>query len=196
MRLYDKLPDSVTVNGKRIKLNLEFRNVLRMIDILNNNNLMIEAREYLAVKCICRHPQKRMIREIIKEVRKLILPEQEFQEEHQRIMDFEQDSEMIIAAFRQVYGINLLKDRLHWFEFSALLSNLPSGNRFSEVLGIRARPMPPATEYNTEERMWLAKAKLQYAIRYSEEEAQEMFRRSLSGLGSAFSAMSKGGDGT
>ena len=197
MRLYEKLPDSVTVNGKRIKLNLDFRNVLRMIDLLHNDNLMIEAREYLAVNCICRHPKKGMIREMLKEVRKLIFPEQEFQEEwHQRIMDFEQDSEMIIAAFRQVYGINLLKDRLQWFEFSALLSNLPSGNRFSEVLGIRARPMPPATDYNTEERMWLAKAKLQYAIRYSEEEEQEMFKKSLSGLGKAFSVMSKGGDGT
>lgn len=194
MRLYDRLPDSIVWNGKKIKLNLDFRNVLRMMNVLSDDNLMNEAREYLALKCICRHPREGML----KEVRKLLFPEQEAwqkEEYHQRIMDFDQDAEMIIAAFRQVYGINLLKESLHWFEFSALLSNLPSGNKFSEVLGIRARPMPPPTEYNTEERMWLAKAKLQYGIRYSEEEEKAMFKRSLSGLGKAFSSMSKGGDG-
>lgn len=124
MRLYDRLPDSIVWNGKKIKLNLDFRNVLRMMNVLSDDNLMNEAREYLALKCICRHPRAGML----KEVRKLLFPEQEAwqkEEYHQRIMDFDQDAEMIIAAFRQVYGINLMKDRLHWFEFSALLSNLP-----------------------------------------------------------------------
>ena len=186
MRLYDKLPDSVIVDGKKIRVNLEFRNVLRMLDVFADDDLMPEARDFLAMRCICKHPRKGMLNVI----KNLLFPKHP-EEWHPRITDFEQDAEMIIAAFRQVYGINLLKERLHWFEFSALLSNLPSGNKYSEVLGIRSRPIPPANNYNQEERQWLAKAKLQYAIKYTEAEEQEMYKRSLSNLGSGLSAMAR-----
>ena len=188
MRLYDKLPDSVVVNGKKIRLNLDFRNVLRMMDILSDDGLMPDARKYLALKCICKHPRDGMMQE----VRKLLFGDDPV-EWHERVTDFSQDAEMILAAFRQVYGINLLKDRLHWFEFSALISNLPTtGNKYSDVVSIRARPMPVANQYNTEERQWLAKAKLHYMLKYSEREQEEMFKRSLSSLASGFSSMAGG----
>lgn len=189
MKLYDSLPDSVIVNGKNVRVNLDFRNVLKMMDILSDESLTIEAKQYLAGKCVCRHPRPG----VVDAVKRLIMPEQPV-EWHQRITDFEQDAEMIIAAFRQVYNIDLLKDKLHWLEFSALLTNLPSGSKYTEVLNIRSKPMPAANQYNTDERQWLAKAKLQYAIRYTEAEEKEMYRQSLKGLGLGFSAMS-GGDG-
>lgn len=39
-----------------------------------------------------------------------------------RDMDYEQDAQEIYAAFRQVYGIDLMETELHWWQFSALLS--------------------------------------------------------------------------
>lgn len=38
-----------------------------------------------------------------------------------RDLDYEQDAQEIYAAFRQVYGIDLLETELHWWQFSALL---------------------------------------------------------------------------
>ena len=87
MKLYDKLPDSVTVNGRRIKLDLDFRNVLRMIDILAADDLMDDAREWLAMRCICRKPQKGMV----EEVRRLLFPLGN--KVHDRVMDYEQDAD-------------------------------------------------------------------------------------------------------
>jgi hypothetical protein len=113
MKLYEKLPDSVMVNGKRVRLNLEFRNVIRMIDIMSEDGLMQEAREYLALKCICRHPKKGMM----KPVRELLIPGAG-SDNSERITHFEQDADLIRAAFLQEYGINLFRARLHWFEFS------------------------------------------------------------------------------
>lgn len=189
MRLFDKLPDSIVYNGKKIRLNLDYRNVLRMMNILSDDGLMPDARNYLALKCICKHPKPGMMQAV-----RILLFGDDPVEWHERITDFEQDAEMILAAFRQVYGINLLKDRLHWFEFSALISNLPtSGNKYSDVLNIRARPMPAANQYNTEERQWLTKAKLHYMLKLSEKEQEEAFRHSLSNLASGFSSMA-GGD--
>lgn len=195
MRLCEKLPNHVIVNGEKVKLNLDFRNVLRMIDVLGDDNLMSEARDYLALKCVYRHPKKRMLKDIkgtLNEIKNFLFGEPDG-EWHERITDYSQDAEMILSAFRQVYGINLLKDRLHWFEFTALLINLPQGNKYTEVLSIRARPIPVATQYNTEERQWLMKAKLMYGLKFSEKEQQEMFRHSMKGLASGFSSMAGGG---
>ena len=87
---------------------------------------------------------------------------------------------MIRAAFRQVYQIDLFRDKLHWLEFRELLQNLPDGNRYEEVLGIRARPLPAATKYNAKEREWLIKAKQSCALHMSEQEAAKKYDEDVS----------------
>ena len=189
MKLYEPLPDSVKVNGRRVKIDLEFRNVLRMVEILADDGLMPEAREWLAMKCICRRPRKGMY----PEVRKLLFPERE--EYRERITDFDQDADMIRAAFRQVYGIDLYRQKLHWFEFTALLSCIPDGNRYGDVLSIRARPIPAATEWNQKEREWLMRAKAEVAIKKSEKEAEKAYDKQVENIASFLMAMAdKGSD--
>lgn len=180
MKLYDKLPDCVVVNGKRIRLNLDFRNVLRFLDVMNRQDILPEAREYLALKCLCKRPKKGMIYP----VRELLFPDNG-KEDRERIMDFEQDAEFIQAAFMQEYGINLFRDRLHWFEFMAFLSGLPTGNKFSDILSIRARPIPAATKYNAEERAWLMKAKSEFRIKTKAEEEERNYSQSVKKIGQA-----------
>ncbi len=55
-----------------------------------------------------------------------------------RVYDYAQDAELIYAAFRQAYGIDLAKDPLHWWEFRALMSGIPESTRMAAVMGIRA----------------------------------------------------------
>lgn len=189
MKLYEKLPDSVIVNGRRVKIDLEFRNVIRMVEILADDGLMPEAREWLAMKCICRRPRKGMYRE----VRKMLFPEQE--EYRERITDFEQDADMIRAAFRQVYGIDLFRQKLHWFEFCCLLSCIPEGNRYGDVLAIRARPIPAATQWNQKEREWLIKAKADLAIKKNEKETEKAYSKQIENIASFLMAMADEGRG-
>jgi hypothetical protein len=92
-----------------------------------------------------------------------------------RIMSYEQDAGLIRAAFRQVYGIDLFRDKLNWFEFVELLQNLPEGNRFEEILGIRSRPIPAPTKYNQKEREWLMKAKQSVALHLTEQEQAKKY---------------------
>lgn len=189
MKLQDRLPESVTYNGKKIRLDLDFRNVLRMLEIMRTDNLTPEAREYLAMKCICKHPKKGMMVAVMQ----LLFPEKS-KEQQKRIMDYEQDSELIQAAFMQEYGINLFREKLHWFEFTAFLSCMPSGNRFTDILSIRTRPMPNATKWNTEERLWLAKAKAEYGVRLSEEEQRVNYENSVKNIGRFLLTLSGEGD--
>lgn len=174
MKLYEHLPDSVTVNGKRKRLDLDFRNVLRMLEIMQRDDLMPEAREWLAVRCVCRKPIPGMLAEI----RKLLFSD-EPKSDGKRVTSFEQDAGLIRAAFRQVYGIDLWTAKLHWIEFSELLQAIPDGNRYTDTIGIRVREMPEPTKYNAKERQWLMKAKAAVALKRTEKEIAEDYQRDV-----------------
>lgn len=195
MKLQDSLPEFVYVGRKRYRVDLDFRNVLRMMDVLGNDDLMPEAREWNALKCIMKRPPKHAAA-VLLAVKLLLFPDHKKQQQQKRLTDFVQDADLIRAAFLQNFGINLYRDRLHWFEFTGLLSCLPEGSRYAEIVGIRARPMPKATKYNAEERQWLAKAKATYAIQLDEKEREKMLQSSLHRTTESLLALAKRGEKT
>ena len=174
MKLQERLPDHITVGKKRIRVNLDFRNVLRFMETLQRDDLMPDAREWLAVRCVCRKP----VKGALEAVKQLLFPNKP-PPDGKRVTSFEQDADLIRAAFRQVYGINLWKEKLHWFEFVELLHGIPEGNRYSDVIGIRVREMPEPNKYNAKEREWLMKAKAAYALKLTEKEIQENYQRGV-----------------
>lgn len=177
MKLFERLPDGVTVDGKFYKLNFDFRNVLKMLEVLAMEALMDDARDFLALKCLTRHP--RNTTKVLKAVRDTLSLFPDTHQSGEKITSFEQDAGLIRTAFRQEYGIDLFRENLHWLEFTELLQNLPGGNRYEEILGIRARPIPAATKYNQKEREWLINAKRQCAIHLTEEEAARKLERDI-----------------
>ena len=179
------MPDGVTVDGKKYKLDFDFRNVLNMMETLSRDNLTDEAREYLALKCLTKHP--RNVRKVLFAVKETLFDKKPSSGE--RVTSFEQDAGLIRAAFRQVYGIDLFRDKLHWLEFTELLQNIPEGNRYEEVLGIRSRPLPAPTQYNAKEREWLMKAKQQCALHLTEEEAAKKYDRDVGRVFAGLSAL-------
>lgn len=194
MKLYERLPERVTVDGRSYRLNLDFRNVLRMMDVMGRDDLLPGARDWLALRCIMRRPPKRTTA-LMAAVRALLFPARKGSGDGKRITSFEQDADLIRAAFRQAYGINLYRDKLHWMEFAALLSALPEGSRYSEVLGIRARPMPAPTKYNAQEREWLAKAKAAYALEMDDKERARAYEQGVKALFAGLIAWAeKGGE--
>ena len=192
MKLYERLPDCVTVGRRRYKLRLDFRNVLRMIDTLERVDLLPEAREYLALRCITR--PRGNTHALMTAVLELLFPARG--ESTEKIMDYAQDADLIRAAFLQCYGINLYRDKLHWFEFSALLASMPEGSRYSEILSIRARPMPAPTKWNAEEMAWLANAKAQYAVKLTDKERENQYQKGLRQMAASLLNLAKQGGET
>ena len=191
MKLQDRLPEGVEVDGKFYKLDFDFRNVFRMIDILDEANLMPEAREYNALKCLTKHP--RNVHKVLSEVKKLLFRSPR-KASGQKVTDFIQDAGLIRSAFRQVYGIDLYRDRLHWIEFTELLNAIPEGNRYSEVVGIRARPIPAPTKWNQNERNWLIRAKSDVALEMSEKERAERYDKDVQNIASFLMGWAKGSE--
>lgn len=191
MRLTDKLPDRVKVGRRTYRVDLDFRNVLRMIDILSREDLLQASKEYLALRCVMRRPPRNTGDTIAALTGMLFSGGKK--EEKEKLTDFEQDADLIRAAFLQAYGINLWRDGLHWLEFTGLLAGLPEGSRYAEIISIRARPMPEATKYNAKERAWLAKAKADYAVKKTDKEIAENYARSVENLAAGLMAFAERG---
>lgn len=189
MKLTETYPDGVTVDGRFYKLDFDFRNVLRMMEILARDDLMPDARDYLACKCLTKHPRKK----VLDAARAVLFPEKG-NAGGERVMSFEQDAALIRTAFRQVYNIDLARDKLHWLEFTELLHNLPEGNRFTETVSIRARPLPSSTKYNQKEREWLMKAKAQVALHKTDAEAARQYDKDVGNLFAGLMGMIKGSE--
>lgn len=184
IKLQERLPDFVTVRGKRYKLKPDFRNVLMMMETMDNPEIIPEARTYQALRHVVKHVPKddALCAEIMAEVQKTMFPEAKKEKGGKKLTSFVQDADLIRGAFRQVYGIDLFRDSVHWVEFSCLLSCLPEGSRYSDIIGIRARPLPEPTRYNRKEREALMKAKAECRLELSEKEITQGVQDSLSGI--------------
>lgn len=175
LKLFERLPDSITVDGRRYRCDFDFRNVLKMLDIMQREDIYPDARDYLCIKCIISHriPPK-TVRKVYDALCSMLF-EKRPETGGKRLTSYEQDAGLIRSAFRQVYGIDLFRDRLHWYEFTELMQNLPEGNRYEEILGIRARPIPAPTKYNQKEREWLMQAKQSVALHLTDHEQAKKY---------------------
>ena len=190
MKLNERLPDGVTVDGKFYKCDFDFRNVFEMQEILSRNDLLQPAREYKALKCVIKHPKN--VSRVLVAVKVLLFgepsknAEKTAENKHEKITDFKQDAPLIRAAFYQAYGIDLYREKIHWIKFTELLNSIPSDTRYAEVLSLRARPVPKPTKWNMEERASIIRAKAAVALEMSEEQRKEQYAE---GVKNAFAGL-------
>lgn len=189
IKLFERIPDGVTVNGRFYKCDFDFRNVLKLLDTMQREDIVPDARDYLCLKCVYSHriPAK-IVSAFYNEVCDILF-EKSPETGGKRLTSFEQDAGLIRAAFRQVYGIDLFRDKLTWFEFTELLHGLPDGNRYEDVIGIRARPLPAPTKYNAKERQSLLEAKQRVALHLTEAEAARKYDADVSKIFSGLMTM-------
>lgn len=53
------------------------------------------------------------------------------------VYSFEHDASRIVSAFRKTFGVDISKEKLHWFQFVPMLGDL-NGTAFSSVIDIRS----------------------------------------------------------
>lgn len=100
-------------------------------------------------------------------------------EKKEPVVSFSQDADVIFAAFRQVYGIDLTKEDLHWYVFCALFSALSEDNAFQNL--IRLRTMDETTIKNPQRRRKVQR--LKEKVRLKSESVSEIdVAQKLSGL--------------
>ena len=147
MKLNDALITNFSIADKEYDIDLSFNKVLDVFEILKEEEMTHLEQAQLIVHLLTGQ-ELYDIKEVvdcwiyIKEYDLLgnPMPTAKDEEEHEKLIDFEQDAEYIYASFLQAYGINLLKsqNKLTWTEFKALLNALPDNTIMQQIIEIRA----------------------------------------------------------
>lgn len=191
MTFYDPLPYSVEYDGRIYKLTPAFDNVLKMYALLDGLMDYEKVEVMLSWLVKGHYP---VDGGLLTAVCKVLFPECKTKES-QKAFDYIQDSDYIYAAFRQAYNIDLYAEqgKMHWLQFSALMTSLPQNTRFSEIVHIRLMPIPKPTKNNAEQRAEIIKLKQEYALTITDEERQNNLQQGLRKMAEAMLARVKDG---
>ena len=180
MNIYDQYPDSVEINGEKIPLDLAYDHVLMALDVLVMYEMTLYDRIETACILLLKYPDIHLPKEIngMTALLNAIMALFPKAEQTEKVIDFHQDAAMIRSAFFRI-GIDLSKDKINFFQFLELLSDLPKDTALMRVIDIRTRPLPMVTNENREQVAELQRMKQRVAIKLSDEERMRNFARSL-----------------
>ena len=157
MIMFNRLPYFVILQGKKYKINVDFRNIISFENILqdrsvdNSKKIEYGLRHFYPaffyegnyIKLL-RNPN------LYKEAcEKMIWFYKCGREDYHKISgnnkgkskqiySYEFDDEYIYGAFYEQYNIDLAYDRVHWWKFKALLKSLKDDTEFIKIQGYRA----------------------------------------------------------
>lgn len=162
--LSDELVSSVEINGLIYEVDMSFDNILRLVDMLNDNELDDLTQILTGIEMLFDQPLDCPIeeqaeifnqaytaligfdddKELEYDLLGNLMPGQQEDESKDAVYDIRQDAEYIYASFMQDYGIDLIEQqgKLHWYKFKALLSGLREDTKFKKVIEIRQMPLP------------------------------------------------------
>ena len=88
-------------------------------------------------------------------------------QDKRRLIDYDVDQWRIYADFRQIYGIDLSLDDMHWWMFNGLLWNMPhERSAFMQVIEIRRKKI--TSKMGREEKKAVQEAQQIYALDHPE----------------------------
>lgn len=198
-----KLTDKLVIDDKEFPLNLSFDNVLRLFEMWRDEDVPEFVKPHFGIRILTGETLEEFTVEEMSEVFNEVFEEHislstvednhvEYDlagnpmkttasngKQEQAPYDIRYDGDYIYASFMQAYGIDLfdVQGELHWKKFNALLSGLPEGTKFMEVIKIRKwKPQKgDSAEYKEEMRRLQKDYALPYEVVEEDEEYEEEF---------------------
>ena len=198
-----KLTDKLVIDDEEFPLDLSFDNILRLFEMWRDEDVPEFVKPHFGIRILTGETledftveeMSEVFNEVFEEHISLSTVEDNHVEydlagnpmkttasngkQEQAPYDIRYDGDYIYASFLQAYGIDLfdVQGELHWKKFNALLSGLPEGTKFMEVIKIRKwKPQKgDSAEYKEEMRRLQKDYALSYDDIKEEEEYEEEF---------------------
>lgn len=198
-----KLTDTLVIDDEEFPLNLSFDNVLRLFEMWRDEDVPEFVKPHFGIRMLTGETledftveeMSEVFNEVFEEHISLSTVEDNHVEydlagnpmkttasngkQEQAPYDIRFDGDYIYASFLQAYGIDLfdVQGELHWKKFNALLSGLPEGTKFMEVIKIRKwKPQKgDSSEYKEEMRRLQKDYALPNDVIEEDEEYEEEF---------------------
>lgn len=155
MIMFNKLPYVVILQGKKYKINTDFRTMILFENKLQDKSVSQEKKIEFGIKHF--YPAFFDNYQILIQIPNLYKDACEkliwFYEcgrkdyhktkgngkgKNKQIYSYEFDDEYIYGAFYEQYGIDLTYEKLHWWKFKALLKSLKDDTEFIKIQGYRS----------------------------------------------------------
>ena len=176
--MYEELPDSICVNGNDIKIVTDFREYIRLFDMLNDDSLTTMDKMFFVRQYFLSDLPDSELGEAILKLKDFIAiksdnemsnSEREGHEEvkHEKLFSYEVDFPYILSAFLRDYGIDIMSVRyMHWWKFEFLFDGLSDENEIKKR--IMYRGIDPGTIKDDAERKRIVEIKSRIALPESE----------------------------
>ena len=138
-------PEAVQVNGAFFAIQTDFRYWIRFSQMLKENHTFGDF-DFLYKNGAPEDRTAGFNSLLDFYINKKQLPKVSGESDGTRAVDYELDSDLIFAAFYEVYGIDLTEETLHWHKFRALFDGL-HGTKLNEVMGYRLYKPNEKTDY-------------------------------------------------
>lgn len=162
-KLTDELVNQIEINGLMYDVDMSFDNILRLIDMLNDNELSDVVQIMTGIQLLFDEsldiPLQEQTEVFHQAFHALIGAKQDDEIEYdimgnpmpnissesdEPAYDIGQDAEYIYASFMQCYGIDLFEQqgKMHYYKFRSLLAGLSEDTKFKKVIEIRQMELP------------------------------------------------------
>ena len=129
----NSLPDTITVDGREFLINTDFREWLKFGKLAEENNSLAEY-IYLFKDTfpigVNFFPQ-------LKEFYFNPNTTPHGSSSNDKLYDYIEDGEYIVAGFMQAYNIDLTTCKMHWHLFKALFIGLPDDTKIKQIMSMR-----------------------------------------------------------
>lgn len=141
------LPKSISVNTRNYRVRTDFHTWIDVESIFTDSNIPVEYKLYVMFNNLdLFYGNRKIFDEPLDAVYDGILSfwrmnkrgeSKSIVKSNDVAYDYEEDFELICAAFRQQYNINLHTAKMHWFEYKALFDGLTKDTQFVKIVGYR-----------------------------------------------------------
>ena len=146
--LLDALPTTINIDGEAIPVKTDFRYWIRFTEIVQEYDLeSITIDEYVemmqkVISTIFYDEQKieitiTLFSEITEFYTGFSKGKQSKKNSEKKVFDFVVDADEIYSSFLQEYGIRLIHEKMHWYEFRTLFSGLSQDSAIGRLIHIR-----------------------------------------------------------
>lgn len=184
--LIDLLPTKVTIGGKKVKINSDFRTSILFELLMQDEEVPREKLIPYAINLYFNNISLEYYEEAIEKILwfyKCGLDEDSENTKNAKpnskdmgqIYSFEYDSSYIYAAFLSQYNIDLQDiENLHWWKFKAMFDSLKEDNLIVKIMNYRATDLSQIEDKEERERIKDMKEKFKLPSKLNKEEEEKL----------------------
>lgn len=139
MKLTEKFPHAVRINGEVYELNTDFRVGLKIMQAFEDPRLATLEKKVIMCDLLFQNVPKDLNAATIAAIKFLDCGKPRREANSGRVYSFSKDSEYIYSAFLQTFGVDLQTAEMHWWKFCAMFGDLGQETTFNQIVGLRSR---------------------------------------------------------